>query len=151
MAAVQQQTDLSTHPYMVDGTPLTRRMTVSQDAGRGAVDMIKGTVMTYNPTTEEWHPWTDETAVDGTAHPKGILLQTLAAADIVAGDIDDVSIVVGGIGLVLDEDQVTFENSLTKDTIINIPANLNKAAWQILADAGIFMVDTQEGTSYEAA
>jgi hypothetical protein len=148
--AVQQQTDLSTHPLIVDGTPKTQRMTVSQDAGRGSADMVRGTVMAYNPTTAEWEPWTDETATDGTAHPKGILLDLLAAADIVAGDIDDVSIITAG-PVVLDEDQITFENSLTKNTIVNIPANLNKAAWQLLSDAGIHFVDTQEGTSYEAA
>ena len=47
-------------------------------------------------------------------------------------------------------DLLTFENSLTKDTVVNVPTNLNKAAWELLAYAGIYFVDTQEGTSYEA-
>jgi hypothetical protein len=46
---------------------------------------------------------------------------------------------------------VTFENSLTKDTIVNIPANLNKSAEQLLGMVGLILVDTEEASSYEAA
>jgi hypothetical protein len=151
MAAVQQQTDINGHPYILDGRVVSKQMTVSQDAGRGSADMVKGTVMAYNPTTEEWEPFSNAAATDGTAHPKGILWTTLAAADIVAGDIDNVPILVGGSNAILNESLVTFENSLTKDTIVNIPANLNKAAWQLLADIGFQIRATQEGTSFEAA
>lgn len=146
---IQQQTNIINHPYVIDGVPLTDKVTLAQDASRSTA-LVKGTVMTYDPTDEDWAPWTDETAVDGTAHPCGIILEDITAAALVAGDVEDVSMIVGGKGLVMNEDLITFENSLTKDTIVNIPANLNKAAWQLLALLGIHFVDTQEGTSYEA-
>jgi len=113
--------------------------TVAQDAGRTA-DMVFGTVMAYDPTNEKWVPWTDETATDGTQFPAGILLDTLATADIVAGDVSNVSILVGN--QIVPAGQVVFENSLTADTIVNVPANLNKAAWQLLSAIGIFLEDT---------
>ena len=146
---VQVQTDISNHPYIVDGVPLTKRVTLAQDGSRSTV-LAKGTVMTYDPTDEDWAPWTDETATDGTQRPCGIILEDIAAATLVAGDVENVSMIVGGNPVVMNEDLLTFENSLTKDTIVNVPTNFNMAAWQCLALLGIYFVDTQEGTSYEA-
>jgi len=146
---VQQQTDISSHPYIIGGVTITRRVEIADDDTRSG-SLVKGTVMAYDSTNENWVPWTDETATDGTQYPVGVLLDTYTEAEVQAGPISDASMIVGGDNLLLNEDLVTFENSLTKDTIINVPTNLAKAAWQILADLGIHLVDTQEGTSYEA-
>lgn len=146
---VQVQTNITSHPYILDGVPFTERVTLAQDAARSTA-LVKGTVMTYDPTDEDWAPWTDETATDGTQRPCGIILEDITAAALVAGDIENVPMIVGGRGLVINEDLLTFENSLTKDTIVNVPTNFNMAAWQCLALLGIYFVDTQEGTSYEA-
>lgn len=147
--AVQQQTDISSHPYIIGGVPVTRRVELADDDARSG-SLVKGTVMAYDPTNENWVPWTDEDATDGTQYPVGILLDEFTEAEVKAGPISDVSMIVGGDNLLLNEDLITFENSLTKDTIVTAPTNVAKAAWQFLADLGIHLVDTTEGTSYEA-
>lgn len=147
--AVQQQTDISTHPYIVDGVPKTQRVSIADNDSRSGA-LVKGTVMAYDPTNTNWVPWTDEAAADGTQYPAGILLDTYTEAEVKAGPIANASMIVGG-PVILNEDLVTFENSLTKDTIVNVPDTSDKAAWQILGQIGIHLVDTVEGTSYEAA
>lgn len=146
--SVQAQRDISLHPLVLGGRCVTRRVTLAQDGARSTA-LALGTVMAYNPTTTYWEPWTDETATDGTAHPCGIIYQTVTAAALVAGVVTNVTMIISDC--LLNEDLVTFENSLTKATIVNIPANLNKSAEQCLLAFGLVLVDTIEGTSYEAA
>lgn len=145
---IENQRDISLHPLVIGGRCVTRREQVAQDAQRSGA-MVLGTVMSYDPTNTNWVPFTDETATDGTAHPCGILYEALTEAAIQAGDIDGVTIIVADA--ILNEDLITFENSLTKDTIVNIPANLNKSAEQLLGMVGLVLVDTEEASSYEAA
>ena len=146
--AVQQQTDLSSHPYILSGVPRTQRVEIADDDSRSG-SLVKGTVMAYDSANDNWVPWTDEDATDGTQYPAGILLDTYTEAEVKAGPISDASMIVGG-PVELNEDLITFENSLTKTTVITVPTNVAKQAWQFLADLGIFLVDTVEGTSYEA-
>jgi len=146
---VQVQTDLTNHPYIVDGVPFVKRVTIKQDAGRSGA-MVKGTIMAYDTTNKKYVPLTDVAATDGTQFPKAILLEDQTEAAIKAGDITNVPMIVGGRGLVMNEDLLTWENSLTKDSIITVPTNLKIAAWEWLLQIGIVFVDTQEGTSYEA-
>lgn len=147
--AVQQETNQTNKPFVLNGLPVTRdNETVSQDAGRGAANMVFGTLMAYNPTTAEWEPLTDETATDGTAHPRGILMQLLLAADIVAGDIDGVSIMVGGDACFVDRDQIVIENSKTFATIVNVPTNLNASVESLLRLTGIFPESTIDTTEF---
>jgi hypothetical protein len=140
--AVQQQTDIEVKSFIQSGKGLIKSgQTVVQDAGRGAVDMEFGTVMVYDPATLKWNSFTDETAIDGTAHPRGILMRKLDAADIVAGDVEDVPILVGG-GCTVDNGQLVIENSKTLATVVNVPTNLNASVEDLLRQTGIFVETT---------
>lgn len=133
---VQVKTDLENKPFILFGMGLIKSaQTVAQDAGRTA-DMEYGTLMSYNPATEKWVPFTDETATDGTQIPGGFLLQTLATADIVAGDVEDVQILVGDA--IVDSGQVVIENSKTLATVVNVPTNLNKSVEELLRWLGLY-------------
>lgn len=148
--AVQQQTDISNHPSILDGVPFTKLVTLAQDGSRSTA-LAALTIMAYDPTNANWVPWTNAAATDGTQYPCGIVLQGATAAAMVAGDIDDVPMIIGGKGLVMNESLLTFENSLTKNTIVTVPTNFKRAAWQCLALLGIYFVTSVEGSSYEAA
>ena len=129
--------------WMGESAKIHFEQTVTQDAQRSG-DMVWGTVMAYDPAEQEWVPWTDETATDGTQWPAGILLDTLAEADIQEGDVENVEILIGD--QVLPIEQLTFENTLTKDTIINVPAGINKPAWRVLHELGLWLEETDETT-----
>jgi hypothetical protein len=147
--AVQTSLEVTNVAFILHGQPLRKdNETVSQDAGRGSADMVAYTIMSYNPTSQEWVPFTDETASDGTQYPRGILMQTLDAADIVAGDVVDVPILVGGT-VICDVEQITIENSKTLDTIINVPAGFNTSVRDFLQMNGIFFEDTVDIDEFE--
>jgi len=146
--SVQAQRDISLHPLVLGGRCITRRVTVKQDASRSGA-MVLGTLCSYDSTNAKWVPFSDETATDGTQIPCGILYQALTEAAIKAGDIEDVTMIVSDC--ILNEDLVTIESSKTKNTIITVPTNLKQAVWQVMGWNGLILVDTIEGTSYEAA
>jgi hypothetical protein len=140
--AVQTQRDNVNKPLIQSGSGLIKTgQTVSQDAGRVTGNMLVGTVMVYDPATAEWNSFTDETAIDGTAHPRGILMRELVEADIVAADVEDVPILVGG-GVTIDVDQIVVENSKTLTTVVNVPTNLNASVEDLLRQTGIFTETT---------
>jgi len=144
--AVEQKSDLTNKPFILFGPGMIKSaQTVAQDAGR-TTDMAVNTLMAYNPTTKKWEPFSDETATDGTGHPAGILQRTLETADIVAGDVDDVPILVGWC--TFDEDQLVIESSKTLDTICNVPAGLNKSVEQMLRMLCLFAETTIDTTEH---
>jgi len=144
---ISAQRDLTSHPLVIGGRCVVRRVTVAQIALR-STDVAAGTVMALAASTNKWEPWTDNTATDGTAHPCGILLDTLTAATIAAGDMTSVNMVVGDA--LINEDLITYEGSRAKTDVVNIPANFNKTGEQCLRMFGIELIDTIEATSYEA-
>ena len=75
----------------------------------------------------------------------------IASADLVAGDVTDVPIWVGGKGLVIDDGQLIIEGSKTLDTIINVPAGTNKTVETVLREIGIFVQVTQDVDAYQNA
>lgn len=132
-------TDIENLPFMLgeNALMLDAEVVAQIEAHDGPV--AYGTIMAYEPTNENWLPWTDETATDGLQYPVGVLLRAITEAAIQAGDVEDVPILIGN--QILPADRVVFENSLTADTIINVPVNLNTPAWGILAARGIFLED----------
>lgn len=123
--------------------------TVVQDAGRGAADMVRYTVMAKDPTTGKWTSLTDVAAVDGTSVPRGILVHTIAAADIVAGDVTGVEIWVGG-SIDVSEEQLVLENSLTLATEITA-ANPTLTIREALKQIGIYPRVSTDIGRYENA
>lgn len=149
--AVQAQTNITTVPFIRDGVAYSKSNEVlKQNVGQLA-DIVAYTLMAQDPATLKWTPFVNEAATDGTQWPRGIIMQTYAAADIVAGDIPDVPIIVGGKGLVIDEGQLVIENAKTLATVINVPANTNKTVETVLREIGIFVQITQDIDAYQNA
>lgn len=120
---VQNRLDIDTRPFILEELPVCKRIdraVIAQDAGR-VEDLLSRTLMAKIAATGKWVPFTDETAVDGTAKPAGIYdpegeLGDIATADIVAGDVTDVPIII--FGALFDDSKLVIENSKTLDTVI---------------------------------
>jgi hypothetical protein len=143
--AVQGRLNLATYTFILSGQAyaLTNE-TLKQDAGRAA-DLLANTVVSLDPVTNKWVPFTDEAAVDGTEKPTGVILDTVAQADIVAGDVTGISVLVGA-GCAVDKSMLVIENAKTLLTVIG---TLNITVEQCLRWAGIYMEPTIDITSFE--
>lgn len=151
------QTDLnnSTVPFLRFPNPgaINTTAIIAQDAGR-AIPLAPLTLMAKIAASQKWVPFTDETAVDGSAIPAGIFLgSSIPSADIVAGDITDNQILVGAA--FVDLNQLIIENSKTLDTVIDATGgadNINiQTVRDYLANRGIFVEDTVDISSFENA
>lgn len=111
--------------------------TIQQDAARGTADMELYTVMVIDAADSKLKPMTVLNDATSESKPVGLLFQTVAAADIVAGDVDDQKLLVGG-NIRVDEDKIVLENSLTLASLITVPAGGQKTIRQALQDIGIF-------------
>jgi hypothetical protein len=143
--AVETRLDITNYPFVLSGNALTREAEViAQDAGR-LTAMAKYTLMSQIPATRKWVPFTDETAVDGTEKPQGILMASLTAAQIVAGDVSDIPIYTGG-DFTFDEDQLVIENSKTLNTVIGTE-DMTVGAW--IANKGMHAESTMSVNELE--
>jgi len=117
------------------------------DAGR-TTPLVFGTLLAKVAATQKWVPFISETATDGTASPQGIYIGAdITAADIVAGDITDLSVLTGDA--VVDVNQLVIENSKTLDTIIGVTSVNARTVRDQLAFRGIFAEDTVNISSFE--
>jgi hypothetical protein len=138
-------------PFIRGGSPLTKVGTLLQDAGRAAV-LAPFTLVAKVAASQKYVPFTDETAVNGSAIPAGIYLGSeVAAADLVAGDVADAVILVGGGGVTIDVDQLVIENSKTLNTVITVGTTQLTTVRDHLANRGIFAEETVDVTGYENA
>lgn len=145
--AVQGRANITNVAFIRMGSGLTKEAeTVLQDAGRSG-NMVYGTLMSRVGSSGKWVPFTDETATDGSQIPKGVLLKTLTEAEIQAADVANVPILVRGE--IIDQNQLTIENSKTLATIVNVPTNLNSSVEEIMRWTGIFVEDTIDVDSFE--
>lgn len=116
--AVQARTNNNNLAFIRQALPISlvkEAEVVKQNALR-TDPMVAGTVMAQIGATRKWVPLTDIAAVDGSALPAGVLMQDIPAAQIVAGDVSNVSILIGCA--ILNGGMIVFENSLTKDTVV---------------------------------
>jgi hypothetical protein len=147
---MENYADVTNRPFILSDDSLVKEAeTVVQDAARGTADMERFTLMSYDPATGKWSPFIDETAIDGTQIPMGILLAKILAADIVAGDVVDSPILVGRA--VIDSGQLVIEASKTLATVVNVPTNLNKTVEELLRWVGIFCAATIAIEEFENA
>jgi len=139
--AQQVRTNNENIPFFREGTGIDKdAQTLLQDAGRGAVALVFGTLMAKVAASQKWVPFTDEAAVDGSAHPQGILIsEDVAGADLVAGDVEDAKILIGGFPCVLDFDQITIENSKLLTTVITVGTTDLRTVEDHLKTLGIFV------------
>ena len=146
--AIQGETDNTNVAFIRTGMSLVKNSTIAQDAGRTAV-LAYGTLMAKVSATQLWTPFIDETATDGTAIPQGIYLgQEITAAALVAGNVVDSLILVGG-ALTIDEGQLVIENSKTLATVITVGTTDLRTVRDQMANRGIFVEDTVDISSFE--
>lgn len=150
---VQVSRDNNTVPFIRFPNPaaIISDAIIAQDGGR-AIPLAPITLMAKIAATQKWVPFTDETAVNGSAIPQGVYLgPSIAAADIVAGDVTDNQILVGAA--FVDLNQLIIENSKTLDTVINATGgadNINiQTVRDYLANRGIFVEDTDDISRFE--
>jgi hypothetical protein len=81
--------------------------------------------------------------------PSGVYLgPDIPAADIVAGDVLDIPVLVGN-GVYIDENKVTIENSKLFTTVIGAASVNARTVKDQLRWGGIFTVDTVDISSFE--
>lgn len=144
--AVQVKTDLTNKPFVLSLQSLAKDAeTVLQDGGRSG-DMLIHTLMSFNPTSQKWVPFSNEAATNGEQFPRGILMKTLTEAEIQAGDVLNVPILIGEA--IIDSTQLVIESSKTLNTVINQPANINVAVEEFLRQLNIYTEDTIDTTEF---
>jgi hypothetical protein len=129
----QSRLNIDQTHFILSGVPIYRTGELAQDAQR-AEDLLQYTVLAYNPDDDQWVPYTDLDAIDGTHRPRGIYMgPDIAAASIVAGDVTlgKDHILVGGRGLFIDKNKLVFDGeTLAIDSII-MGVNFTELAAQI--------------------
>lgn len=141
--AYQDSLNQQNFPFILSGRSFIKDAeTLLQDAGRSTA-LVFGTLMAQVAATRKWVPFTDETATNGAATPRGIYVgEDVAAADLVAGDVTEVPILVGGDGITIDTQQLTIENSKTLNTVIGATSVNARLVSDDLARIGIFVEST---------
>ncbi len=146
--SVQTRLDIGNVAFIRSGTPYVRETeTILKDVGR-TTDLAPYTVMGYDVSASKWVPLATiaGTSWVGERIPTGIYVgNTIAFADIVAADVVDCPILVGGCCTV-DENQVVLEGSLNLDDTIVF---MDQSIRFVLGDKGIYCEDTVDIDGYE--
>lgn len=151
--SVQVRQNLDTRPFITYSHDATRKdkEILLTDAGR-TTDLLSRTLMAKIAATGKWVPFTDETAVDGSAIPQGIydpegVRGDIASADIVAGDVEDIPIVI--FGAFFDADRLVIENSKTLDTVIGATTIHAKTVEDALRERSLIAENQISVSNYE--
>jgi hypothetical protein len=138
--AVQNRVDNTTVPLITSGYSFVRNGDIAQDAHRTTA-LLYGTVMAQIAATGLWTPFVAVNGVDGSAIPRGIYLgDEIAAADLVAGNVEDVPILVGGVCTVNESEVVFDDGTLSAASVIGAASIHAVTARMALQQAsGIFM------------
>jgi hypothetical protein len=150
MAGVQSTINNAVLAFILDGIGYFRTdAVIAQDAGR-TDPLLPLTVMAKTAATQKWVPLTNLAATDGTALAQGIYVgPEIAAADLVAGDVTDASILVGEASV--DETQLVLENSLTLDSVMGAGTIDARTVRDQLTYRSIFAESTVAISGYENA
>jgi len=147
--AGQASLSIDLTPLVLSGVPFFKGGTLETNGSRSG-DLAQYTVMSYKGgAVAKWVPLTDIDALDGSNKPAAIYVgPAVTEAAIQAGDVtlQDASLLVGGMGCVIDKDKLVFENSLTLDSDIDyIDTGGSNGSLgtieQLLRSIGIFMGD----------
>lgn len=136
---VQVTTQNNTLDLYMSGMAISKdQETILQDAGR-TTPLVFGTVMAKIAATGKWVPLINVALTTGAGVARGIFVGAdITAAALVAGDVIDVPIVVGGDSLVVDENLITLENSLTLATVVETGTVQARTIEDDLINVGIF-------------
>jgi small-conductance mechanosensitive channel len=146
--AVQVQTDNTLDIlYRGEIVVIKQNQVLLQDAGRSG-DLVYGTLMAKISASQKLVPFTDETAVDGSAIPYGFYIGAdIPEADIIAGDVEDIQLLIGGV-VHVDQNLITIENTKLLTTVIQVGTTLEKTVNDWLELQGLYMQDTVEISSF---
>jgi len=142
--SVQERRDISNQKLILSGESFDRNQIIAQDAAR-TEPLLTNTVMAFVYATLLWVPFTELANVDGSSLPIGIYLgDDIPAADLVDGNIEDSSILIGA-GCTVDGERVVWDQDLqTKDSLIGlINAEIS------LRMVGIYLENTDDFTVFE--
>ena len=147
---VQARIDIDTTPFVLSGLTLAKdNETILQDAGR-TEPLVTRTLMAQVAATKKWVPFTDETATDGTAIAKGVFMgDDIAAADLVAGDVTGVLVLVGGGAATIAADKPVIEASKTLDTVVGSGTLDEHRVEDDLNRIGLYAESTVDISNYE--
>jgi hypothetical protein len=148
--SVQARQDNTNKTLIKSGETYVRNADIKQNAGR-TTPLLPYTVMALNATSRLWVPFTSLVATNGESVPRGIYMgDTILAADLVAGNVEDKPILMGGC-CTIDENMIVWDDdTLNEDSIVN-PTNIEaRTAREALAQAsGIFFEDTIDISEFE--
>ncbi len=146
---VQARLDNDNTPFILLSLPavINKAGVLLQDGGRAAV-LFQYTLLSKIAATGKLVPYTDETAVDGTAIPYGIYMGCdILAADLVAGDVVDVQVLEGGAWF--DKEKLVIENAKTLATVIAAATVNNRTVDDELRRLSLYSEETIEISSFE--
>jgi hypothetical protein len=153
--AVQGRSNIDTRPFITYTLNAVRKdqEILLTDAGR-TTPLASRTLMAKVAASGKWVPFTDETATDGTGIPQGIydpegVRGDIAAADIAAGDVADVPIVI--YGAIFDKDRLVIENSKTLGTVIGATTVQARTVSDVLRERALIAEDQISVSLYENA
>lgn len=152
--AVQVSQDFQVKPFILSGRPLILDTeTIAQDGARAAA-LAPYTLMAKISASGLWTPWGDSSGTDGTALPQGIYMgDSITAAALVAGNVTNCPIIVGGAGVTFDGDQLVIEELVSPpedlDTVITVGTNDKRTVRERLYALGLFDENTMETDAYE--
>lgn len=111
--AVQSRNDVTSRsPDLGRNVMRINGLTVEQDAGRSG-DIEAYTVMAWNAAHTKLVPLTDNTAVDGSQIPVGLIAHSIPEANIIAGDVTECEMIEMAEGF--NQGLIVLENSLELD------------------------------------
>lgn len=146
---VQARTDQTNFPFILSGNTFTKDSETILTDGVRSTPLLPRTVMAQVAASRKWVPLTDVAALDGTNAARGIYMgDSITAAALVAGDVTNCPILVGGCCTV-DGGLLVLENSLTINSVCSDdPAGADNGVVNTrrveddLAQIGIFVKST---------
>jgi len=142
--AVQTRVNNDTTPFILGGQSLIKKGVIAQNGARTTV-LKKYTVLAQLVSGGKYTPFVALNATTGASVPTAIYMgDDIAAADLAAGDIEDVDILVGG-GCLVDKNQVVYDDGTLSNASVVIA--IASAFWTMTAEKclglfGIYQQDT---------
>ena len=149
---VQASLNIQNKPFIMSGQAFSVEGTIVRDAGRTAI-LKKFTVLAKIASSGKYAPFVSLTTTTGASIPCAVYLgEDIPAADLVAGDVTDLPILIGGTAQV-DTDQLIFDGGTLSLASVITGAAANPyfvtTAEDCLGMFGIYDANTVNVTAYE--
>ena len=146
---VQVSLDNNVKGFIIFGHALVKNGTIVQNGARSTV-LKKYTVLSQIASTGKYTPFVATNLTTGASVPCAIYLgEDIPAASLVAGDVEDLPILVGG-GCNVDKNQLVWDgNTQSAASVINTGTIEARTAENALMQIGIAIEDTVMLDSYE--